>query len=143
MPTKIESQVHRYELTVVESHLDSFGHMNNAAYLKILEEARWELITSGGFGYEKIQQSKLGPTILEVNLRFRREIKLRQKIIIETRGLSYDSKVCELEQLIKSEKGDVMCVALFKVALFDTEQRKLVSPTQEWLDAIGVKIIAN
>jgi hypothetical protein len=30
---------HEYEALIHERHLDTFGHVNNAAYLEILEEA--------------------------------------------------------------------------------------------------------
>ena len=38
--------VHEYALVIREQHLDTFGHVNNAKYLEILEEARWDLITA-------------------------------------------------------------------------------------------------
>lgn len=33
--------IHEYPVVIREHHLDTFGHVNNAAYLDILEEARW------------------------------------------------------------------------------------------------------
>ena len=73
-----------YPITVKESHLDTFGHINNATYLQILEEARWNLITERGFGLNYIQQIKQGPVILEVNIKFLKEIGLRENIKITT-----------------------------------------------------------
>ena len=43
-------RVHDYQLVIREQHLDTFGHVNNAKYLEILEEARWDLITGNGYG---------------------------------------------------------------------------------------------
>ena len=39
-----------YYLIIRESHLDTFGHLNNATYLQLFEEARWDYITNRGFG---------------------------------------------------------------------------------------------
>ena len=58
--------IHLYDLVIHERHLDTFGHVNNATYLDLLEEARWDLITRNGFGLDEIKRLQLGPTILEI-----------------------------------------------------------------------------
>jgi len=128
---------HVYELTILEHHLDSFGHVNNATYLEIFEEARWDLITQNGYGYKKVHELKIGPTILEIQLSFKKEVLLRQKIRIESQISSYESRIGELIQEMKSETGEIHCRALFKIALFDMRLRKLIRPTPEWIAAIG------
>ena len=57
---------HEWSFQVLESHLDSFNHMNHATYFQIFEQARWELITSRGFGLKEIIETQIGPTILDV-----------------------------------------------------------------------------
>ncbi len=128
-----------YPLTILEGHLDTFGHVNNAVYLEILEEARWDLITRNGYGLEKIKQTGMGPTLLEVQLRFLRELKLRQKVVIHTQMISYEGKVSVFRQWIVNETGETCCDATLKIALFDVRLRKLVAPTPEWLGAVGAK----
>jgi len=127
-----------YELLIREAHLDTFGHVNNAEYLRLLEEARWELITTNGYGLRKIVESGLGPTILEIQLRFTKEIRLRQKVKIKTQLQSYPGKVGFLKQWIENEDGETCCEAEFKIGLFDVRQRKLVPPTPEWKTAVGM-----
>ena len=39
------NEVFEYELVIKECHLDSFGHVNNAIYVQLYEEARWDFIT--------------------------------------------------------------------------------------------------
>ena len=129
---------HLYPITVLESHLDTFGHMNHGVYLTILEEARWDLITSKGYGLKRIMETGLGPVILEVNLQFRRELTLRQKATIETQLVSYDKKMAQIRQEIKGDDNKTYCIAEFKFGLFDMKERKLVLPNAEWLRAIGV-----
>ena len=133
-------QIFRYPLTILEGHLDTFGHMNNATYLQILEQARWELITAGGFGLEVIRKTKLGPTILEWNLKFLKEITLREKLVIETQLISYEKKIGVLRQDILNEAGELCFQGQMKFGLFDLNARKLVLPTPEWLQAIGVQM---
>ncbi|MEO8182105.1 MAG: hypothetical protein ABI895_24990 [Deltaproteobacteria bacterium] len=35
--------------------------------------------------------------------------------------------------------GEVACDAEFVVGLFDTERRKLIEPTPEWLSSLGLR----
>jgi YbgC/YbaW family acyl-CoA thioester hydrolase len=126
-----------YPIVIKEHHLDTFGHVNNATYLQLFEEARWEWITQNGYGLAKVRETGLGPTLLEVHLKFLKEVRLRQKITIQSRVLSYVKKISVLEQAMKNEAGEICCQASFTVGLFDTKERKLVLPTKEWLQAVG------
>lgn len=132
------SKLFSYPLIIKESYLDTFGHVNNAMYLTLFEEARWDLITKNGFGLEKIQETGLGPTILEIKMVFLKELRLRDQINIETQLLSYERKVGKLSQKMLRD-GEVCCQAEFVFGLFDLKERKLVLPTDEWLRSIGVE----
>jgi len=126
-----------YETMIREQHLDTLGHVNNAAYASLFEEARWELITDGGFGLDNGAETGLAPIILEMILRFRREVRNREKIRIETRCLSYLGKISKLEQLMFNQAGEEACTGKFTFGLFDLKNRHLVDPTPQWLRAIG------
>lgn len=130
--------VHEYPLTIREGHLDTFGHVNNATYLAILEEARWELITRNGYGLDEVVRRRIGPTILEINLKFQRELRNRQRITIRTWMDSYTGKIGKVGQQIVDGDGNVCCEALFTIGLFDLSARKLIPPTPEWLVALGL-----
>ena len=127
-----------YETVVRETQLDSFGHLNHAHYLGMFEDARWELITGNGYGLEKIRQTRLGPTILEARIRYKRELRARQKIRIETQCVSYERKIGRLVQKMINAEGEECCVAEFVIGLFDVDARKLVLPTADWKKAVGV-----
>jgi len=127
-----------YETTVRETQLDAFGHLNHARYLEMYEDARWDFINRNGYGLEKIRATGLGPTILEVKVRYRRELLAGQKITIETRCASYAGKIARIEQrMLKA--GRVECsTAEIVIGLFDLSRRKLVLPTPEWRRALGL-----
>jgi len=130
--------VHLYEVLILERHLDTFGHVNNAVYLDLFEAARWDLIDRNGYGLSEIQRRAQGPTILEINIRFQREIKNRQRITIKTWMEAYPGKVGKLKQQMVNEAGEVCCDATFSMGLFDLTARKLLKPTPEWLRAVGL-----
>ena len=131
--------IHEYPFVIREHHLDTFGHVNNAAYLDILEEARWDLITRNGFGLDAVQRLKVGPTVLEVQLRFVREIRNRQRVTIRTWLESYSGKIGKLAQQVRDEADDLCTDALFTIGLFDLTARRLVRPTPEWIAALGLR----
>ena len=109
-------------------------------YLVILEEARWELITARGYGLKTIQKVGMGPVILEYNMKFIKELKLRQNVVIETTLISYEDKIAVLKQEILNEKNELCFQGRMTFGLFDTKERKLILPTPEWLHAVGVEV---
>lgn len=130
---------HRYQFFVKESHLDTFGHVNHATYLQLLEEARWEMITERQYGLERIHETKIGPIILEAHIRYLRELKLRQKISIETSFSNLSRKIALIHQRMLDEEGRVCAEAEFKMGLLDLSIRKLIPATQEWITAMGAE----
>jgi YbgC/YbaW family acyl-CoA thioester hydrolase len=132
------SELHEYEMLIREHHLDTFGHVNNATYLELLEEARWDYITANGYGLDTVQRLRLGPVILEITLKFKRELGNRQKIRIRSGIESYEGKIATMAQTIVDPEGNVYCEARFVFGLFHLDARKLVAPTPEWLRAIGL-----
>jgi thioesterase-3 len=130
--------IYEYPIKIREGHLDTFGHVNNTVYLQILEEARWDILNQNDYGMDYIRKTGLGPTIVEVNLQFRREIKLHDKIVIRSQLKSYEGKIAIFEQQILNAANEVCCTAIFKFGLFDTNTRRLVTPTPEWAKALGL-----
>lgn len=134
----MSAQLHKYPLLIQESHLDTFGHINNATYLQIYEQARWDLITNNGYGVKEIQVTRQSPIILEVNLKFLKEILLRETITVTTEIVKYEGKIAQLLQKMLKANGEVASQALFTFGLFDLTTRKLIDPTPAWKKAIGL-----
>lgn len=135
----MEYQPFEYEVKILEKHLDTFGHMNNATYLEIYEEARWDFITNNGFGLDKVQSLKIGPVILELHLTFKKEIKNREVIKIKSQLNEIKNPlISTLKQEMINDKGEVCSVLDLTVGLMDLQKRKLIQPTDEWKKAIGM-----
>jgi thioesterase-3 len=133
------SPIHEYEVLIIERHLDTFGHVNNATYLDLFEAARWDWITGNGYGLERIRELQQGPTVLEIVLRFKREIKNRQRIVIRTWMESYETKVGTVVQEMRDEANELCCEGRFLCGLFDLKARRLMAPTPEWRKAVGLE----
>jgi len=130
--------IHSYDVLIRETYLDSFGHMNNAAYLVLFEEARWDFITKNGYGLEKVRELGQGPVVLELNLKFKKEIKLRERIKITMQLLETKGKISRFRQEMLKEDGTVATELELVFGLFDLKTRRLVDPTPAWKKAMGL-----
>lgn len=139
--------VHEFSSAIHEGHLDTFGHVNNAKYLELFEQARWDWITSGGYGLTKIEQTRQGPVVLECTLSFRRELTNRTPILIRSWIEKFGPKVSTVRQdlELRAEPGSstpdgrvVCCSATFTMAFFDLTTRRIIEPTPEWRRALGL-----
>lgn len=127
-----------YVFKVIESHLDTFGHMNNATYLRLFEDARWELMTSRGYSLKEVQSRKIGPVVLEIALKFKRELKNRETVRIRTSVLKHEGRITTVRQIMFNEKGEEACIGDFVFGLFDLSARKLIDYTPEWKAVLGL-----
>lgn len=132
------SSIHIWHFQVLEGHLDTFGHMNHATYLQIFEQARWDLITNKGFGLKEITEKQIGPTILEAQISYKRELRLRENVKIETTCPEYKGKIGKIYQRMINSKGEDAATLTLTIGLFDMKSRKLISATPEWLHAVGI-----
>jgi YbgC/YbaW family acyl-CoA thioester hydrolase len=135
----MSNSIGTYKLLIREHHLDTYGHVNNATYLSMLEEARWEVVTQRGYGFKKVHESGQGPVILEVNLKFLKELRLREEITITVELVEYNSKIGKLKQQMIKADGTVASEAIFVFGLFDLKARKMIEPTAEWKIAVGMQ----
>jgi thioesterase-3 len=132
------SPVFEYDVTIIEIHLDTFGHVNNTTYLQLFEAARWELMTARGYGLKRVIELGQGPVILEVNMKFRHELRNRERIKIKSWVTMNSGKIGTLRQVMVNEKGEDACTADFVYGLFDLKTRKLIEPTEAWKSGIGL-----
>ncbi len=135
----MSNQYFEYKLQILEHHLDSFGHVNNAEYFKLYEQARWDFITKNGYGLETVKKLKKGPVILEVTCKYRKELVNREWIKIVSHTDEIRGKIMRIRQQMLKEDGAVASEAVFVIGFMDLELRKLISPTSEWLKAIGAE----
>lgn len=130
---------HIYPITIIESHLDTLGHVNHAIYLMLFEKARTEMIKERGFAdLLDIQETGISPIVLEVNLKFRKELLLHQKVMITTEVHSYSKRIAIISQEIKDDEDTLCCIAKFKFGLFNLKKRRLIQLTPDWFEALGI-----
>lgn len=129
--------IFQYPTVIQEIDLDSFGHLNNAVYLRLFEQARWEFISQRGYGIDKIQSTGLGPVILDVHLKFLKELRARDQIVIKSQAISFHGKIGKIKQWMEKQNG-LYAEAVFTIGFWDIHQRKLISASPDWLSCIGL-----
>ncbi|MCB9060939.1 MAG: acyl-CoA thioesterase [Halobacteriovoraceae bacterium] len=128
---------HEYKVLIKEFHLDFLGHVNNARYFDLFEEARWDLIQHNDWGVERIKKEKKSPVVLDAEIIFKKEILLREEINIVTTWLGMKNRlVFELEQIMYKPNGDLACKSIFRVGFMDLNERKLIVPADDFLAAV-------
>lgn len=128
-----------YEFSVDNEFLDDYGHVNNARYLDLYEKARWDILDKSGYGQETVKKSKKGPVILEVTVKFSRELLPGQRIRIETTSRRKNDIIFYFDQAMITEEGKEASRAVFTCALFDLEKRKMIKTDKGWLKAFGLE----
>lgn len=127
--------MHKYEVTIKENHLDTFGHVNNATYLELYEQARWEALNDHGVSVQKIIQDQVGPVLLKVELSFKKELLLRENIEIRSELIEkVNHKVMRVRQTMLDKNQEVASIAIFDIGVMDLTKRKLIRLDGVWLE---------
>lgn len=126
-----------FQAIIKETQVDILGHLNNAAYLELFEIARWDLVHARGYGLKEIMQSQQGPVLLEINLKFMKEVLARDEITIKSELVRYEGKTGEMVQKMFKATGEQAAELRVIFGLFDMKARRLIEPTEAWLAAIS------
>ena len=130
----------RYSVLIREHHLDTFKLVNNAMYLALLEEARWEFLHEQGMDLKTIHETGMGPIVLDCHIQFLKELRLRQTIIIESKMISFDKKIGVMQQdMLDGQSKDRCSHAKITFGFFDMSSRKLILPTAQWRIVFGLE----
>jgi acyl-CoA thioester hydrolase len=126
-----------YHFTVTDDLLDGYHHVNNARYLDLYERARWDILERSGLGRDMVGKNKIGPVIIEVTVRFSRELLPGEEIKILTTSRRKNELVFFFDQQMINSEGKLASKATFTTSLFDLEKRKMIKADETWLKALG------
>lgn len=132
MSQAINPKVNSYPLLIREHHIDMLGHVNHATYLQLFEEARWEWIEGYGLGLGYVERTQFGPIILEAHAKYKKEVRLREKVLIESWAHPLRGKIFRIEQRLLNSKNETAVEISLVCGLMDLKDRKLLDLTPEW-----------
>ena len=108
-----------YFFSVRGYELDSFGHVNNAVYLNYIEQAQWDMLRKTDT-FSFLQENGIIPAIIEINIRYIREAKIfdemviKSRIVFESPYLVFTHNMYNVKTGLKSCKASVKHLYLTK-----------------------------
>ena len=127
---------HIFKIKIEPEMTDEYGHLNNARYLELFELARWHILEKSSLGIDYVREKKIVPVILEVNIKYKKEVYPGENIQIETCGDHDGGRIFYFFQLMKDKADNICATATFKAGLFDLRNRTMLKADEKWLKAL-------
>ena len=118
----MKSNTFLYKLEVRGYELDSYNHVNNAVYLNYMEQARWDFFRQTDL-LQLIKDSGKKLVVVGINIRYMKEIRLFDKIVVETK-IKKESPYLTFFHRILNEKSKAL-VARAKVKTLFLDDNKI------------------
>tara|TARA_Y100001970_G_C14201519_1_gene841388 strand:- start:1525 stop:1926 length:402 start_codon:yes stop_codon:yes gene_type:complete len=130
-------KVFEYSVIVREHNLDILGHLNNASYLQLFEEARWDFSNKGGFGLDWVLLNKKSPVVVKAEMSFRKEVLNRETLLIESEFLGFQNSLIGSfkQKMIKKDKK-VASILSIDIGFMNLRERKLMNFPEKWVHMV-------
>mgnify|MGYP001545651614 CR=1 FL=1 len=123
---------HEVVYTVQSTMVDTFGHLNNAAYLELFEWARWAWARASGMDLEPMMaEQRIGPAILHIDLSFRRELRMHEAVTIRTWFDELSGLKGYIRQDMVKEDGQLGATMRVTFIMFHLDKRRAVKVPAE------------
>lgn len=112
---------HIFKTEVRGYELDSYGHVNNAVYVNYTEQARWEILKKEET-LQSLYDKNLLLVVTETTIRYMRELKLFDKIEIETIIKFEAPYLIFYHDIVNKSANSKSAKAVVKTLLIDRER---------------------
>lgn len=120
-----------FKLKVRSYELDSFGHVNNAVYLRYAEEAKWDFLSEISL-LGALEEKGLFPVILESNIRYMHELRRNDLVRIET-VWSTKGKILNFEHMMYNESDNDTRACRIKGKMIFADSSRIIHDIPEEL----------
>ncbi|MEV6013053.1 acyl-CoA thioesterase [Streptomyces sp. NPDC051976] len=110
---------------------DSQGHVNTAVYMQYAEHARWSLCQAAGIEQADLLAAGVGPVNLETTMRFRRELRAGQEVLVGCAFVWGEGKTFKVVQELRLADGTLVAEVDSVGGLMDLKERRLVPDPRE------------
>lgn len=124
-------------ITVRGYELDSFGHVNHSVYLNYFEHARFEALEAGGYSLGSLAAQGLGVHVVRVEVDYRRELRLGDRVRVETWVEEWRNSSIVIAQEAFREGSDELVAEARVVAVWVGTNRKPVRVPEAARRALG------
>ena len=125
-------------VVVRSTHVDFMGHVSHMAYLEFMEWARLAWADHVGAPIPQlIQQDRMGPALIKIEVRYRKECHLGDALRVHVTPLSVRRKLGRLyHTIVREQTNELAAEAWMTFAMIDMDTRSLRELPPAWLDAI-------
>lgn len=124
------------EIKVRGYHVDLYGHVNNARYLELLEEARWNHFEST-VDYEEFKRNGWAFILVNININYRKPAVPGDVLHIHTAHKSHTSRSMTMHQIIKLNGTEtVVADADITFVVLDAKTERVVSLSGRLLEML-------
>ncbi|MBE0595937.1 MAG: acyl-CoA thioesterase [Desulfuromonadales bacterium] len=114
------------EIEVAVGHTDELGHLNHVQAVEYLQSARLDLYDACGLRPAG-SETPLGTIVVNLNVNYRRECFLGDRLRVTTRLLSLGSKSFRVEQQIVRPDGVVAIDAVVTSVVMEMASRRVIA----------------
>ena len=119
--------MNKIKFILEQTHTDFNGHVSEAGYLTIANEAIWRVFNSIGLN-EIFLDEKIGPIIFDTHMHFKVEAMEGEKVTVHFKAkLSDDCRKIFREIDIINENGQIAVKIISNGAFLDLKKRRVVS----------------
>jgi acyl-CoA thioesterase FadM len=133
------AEASRLHFRVWPHDLDTSFHMNNGRYWTLMDLGRTDLMIRSGL-WRSILTNGWVPVVNAAKIRFRRELRLFRRFVIETRIVTWADTFVVMEHRVVTTTKDgseiLAAVALVRAGLYDRKARSYVT-VERMLAEIG------
>jgi acyl-CoA thioester hydrolase len=108
--------------------LDPMGHVNNAAFLTYIEQARFAFLAQTG---AVTTLDELNMILARVEIDFKAPVRFGQEVEIDVRASRFGAKSFDLEYVLRVD-GTVAATAKSIQVAYDYERQEAVALPSEW-----------
>lgn len=111
-------------IEVRPTEIDSMGHVNNAKYLEYMEWSREDWYNQTGLPFHEFTAMELGTVTVNININYRKEATLGQKLSISTEPIEKGRTSFKLKHEIYNEQNDLVADATVTSVVIHLKERK-------------------
>ncbi|UFJ41225.1 acyl-CoA thioesterase [Brevibacillus humidisoli] len=122
---------HVFETIVRSTEVDMIGHLNNAKYLEYMEWGRVDWMGQAGLSLQEIQGRGILPVVVNINVNYRKEVLLGERIKVVSRPLRCGGKSFVIRHELFNQAGVMVCDADATMVMIDAKTRRATVPPEE------------
>ena len=107
----------KYERRIFGFECDIYGHLNNANYLKLYEEARADALEQMDLPIRKLRKMGIAIYLTKMDLDFKKGIELEEKILVKSEIIAINRLKSSWRQEIYNNENQ-LCNVLIVQAVF-------------------------